>query len=73
MPPKIDETLTVHVNVEITVEALSTIVEDAKQRAGKTEKGDYRVDTAAAVGDTISKFMEEKNFTDWVRGNCAGA
>jgi hypothetical protein len=65
------ETLLVHVNVEIEPEALKTIVEIAKQRGGRNEKGHYQVDTAAAVGDTISAFLQEKDFTSWVKGKAS--
>ena len=70
MNPQTD-TLLVHVNVEIAAAALSAVVEAAKRRAGRNEKGHYRVDTAAAVGDAISQFLQEKDFTGWVRGSAA--
>ncbi|MDY6904646.1 MAG: hypothetical protein SWH61_08165 [Thermodesulfobacteriota bacterium] len=59
--------LDVHVNVEITAEALSTIVENAKQVAGKDEKGGYRVDTAAKVGEMISRFLAANDFERFVK------
>jgi MinD superfamily P-loop ATPase len=65
--PSNTETLLVHVNVEIAAEALATIVETAKQQAGRNEKGHYTVDTAAAVGDAISRFLQEKDFTNYVK------
>ena len=64
--PSENETLLVHVNVEIEPEALKAIVEGAKQKAGRNDKGYYQVDTAAAVGETISRFLQEKDFTAWV-------
>jgi hypothetical protein len=71
--PSPDETLLVHVNVEITAEALSAIVEAAKSRTGRNGKGHYRVDTAAAVADAISRFLQEKDFTTYVKsGSAAG-
>lgn len=69
--PKPGETLLVHVNVEISAEALSAIVEAAKKRTGRNEKGHYRVDTAAAVADAISRFLQEKDFTGYVTGSSA--
>ena len=66
--PSPDETLLVHVNVEITAEALAAIVAAAKESAGRNEKGHYRVDTAAAVGEAISLFLREKDFTGYVKG-----
>ena len=62
-----NDTLRVHVNVEVTGEALQTIVQTAKQMAGRNEKGHYRVDTADKVGEMISKFLREKDFTAYVR------
>jgi hypothetical protein len=65
--PQENETLLVQVNVEIEPEALKAIVEGAKQKAGRNEKGYYQVDTAAAVGETISRFLQDKNFTAWLK------
>ena len=61
-----ENTLVVNVNVEISAKALETIVETAKQMTGRNEKGHYRVDTAAKVGEMISRFMDEKNFDSFV-------
>ncbi len=69
--PSPGETLLVHVNVEITAEALSAIVDAAKRGAGRNGKGHYRVDTAAAVADAISRFLREKDFTGYVKGSSA--
>ena len=70
--PQENETLLVQVNVEIQPEALKAIVEGAKQRAGRNEKGYYQIDTAAAVSETISRFLKEKAFTAWVQDGAAG-
>ena len=56
----------VHANVGITVDALQTIVANAKQVSGKDEKGIYRVDTAEKVSEMISKFLLENNFESYV-------
>lgn len=56
----------VHANVDITVDTLQTIVANAKQVAGKDNKGIYRVDTAEKVSEIISKFLQEKNFERYV-------
>ncbi len=61
-----DEKLEVHVNVEITAGALSTIVDNAKNLAGKHEKGGYHVDTADMVGRMISLFLEKNDFEAFV-------
>ncbi|MCF8081204.1 MAG: hypothetical protein K9K88_18155 [Desulfobacterales bacterium] len=70
MPQEAD-TLLIHVNVEIEPEALKAIVEGVKQKVGRNEKGHYQADTAAAVGEMISRFMREKEFTAWVRSSPA--
>ena len=65
--PSQSEPLLVHVNVEVSPEALSAIVETVKRRTGRNHKGHYRVDTAAAVGEMVSKFLKEKDFTAYVK------
>ncbi len=65
--PANTEKLDVHVNVALTGEALSTIVENAKQLAGRDEKGGYRIDTADLVGEIISLFLEKYDFDGFVR------
>jgi hypothetical protein len=59
--------LDVHVNVTVTGAVLSAIVENAKQIAGREEKGGYRVDTADLVGKMISLFLEKFDFERFVR------
>lgn len=56
----------VHANVDITVDALQTIVANSKKISGKDEKGIYRVDTAEKVNEMISKFLQENNFESYV-------
>ena len=53
--------------MELTPEALKTIVRIAKEIAGPDEKGIYRVDTAGKVGEMISKFLLEKDFETYVQ------
>lgn len=52
----------VNANVSITVSTLQAIVANAKKKAGKNERGIYRVDTADAVSDMITKFLLENDF-----------
>ena len=59
--------ITVHVNVEITAASLQAIVENAKQIAGRDEKGVYRVDTADKVSEMISRFLQDKDFESFVQ------
>lgn len=52
----------VHVNIEIAATALQAVVANSKRKVGTDEKGHYRVDTADALADLISKFLDEKGF-----------
>lgn len=61
------EKLEVHVNVEITADALTAIVENAKLLAGKDSAGGYRIDTAARVGEMISRFLAKHDFENFVK------
>ena len=65
--PYSEDLLRVHVNVEIPASALSAIVENAKQVAGTDPDGQYRIDTAAKVGEMISRFLAEFDFESYVR------
>ncbi len=64
---ELKDTITVHVNVEITTETLKSIVENAKKRAGLNEKGYYTVDTADAVSEMISRFLLENDFESYIK------
>lgn len=56
------DTIEVHTNVIMTTESLKAIVANTKRIAGKNEKGHYKVDTADAVGQMISRFLLENDF-----------
>ena len=58
--------ITVHVNVDITVASLQTIVENVKRIAGRDENGVYRVDTADKVSEMISRFLLDNDFEGYV-------
>jgi hypothetical protein len=62
-----EDTLVVRVNVEMTSAALQTIVQNAKKVAGPDEKGVYRLDTADAVSEMISRFLLENDFESFVK------
>jgi hypothetical protein len=66
------DTVTVHVNLEISPGALQAVVENAKVIAGRNEKGHYQVDTADLLGATISRFLMEKGFESYAAdiNNC---
>jgi len=56
------EMITVNVNVDLTPEALQSIVDNAKKLVGRNEKGHYKVDTADKVNEMISRFLLEHDF-----------
>jgi len=58
--------LAVHVNVEISAAALQAIVANAKRTAAKDAEGICRVDTADQVSIMISRFLDEKDFDNYV-------
>jgi len=60
------DTIVVNANVEMTTGSLQTIVENAKKKVGRDEKGFYRVDTADKVSEMISRFLLEKDFEGYV-------
>lgn len=57
----------VHVNIELTADALQAVVANSKQKAGPDQNGRYRVDTADALSELISKFLKEKDFNAFAR------
>jgi len=57
----------VHVNIELSAAALQAVVANTKKNAGTDEKGRYRVDTADALSDLISRFLQEKDFDAFSR------
>lgn len=52
----------VHVNIELSAASLQAVVANTKKKAGTDEKGHYRVDTADALSELISRFLQEKDF-----------
>ena len=63
---KID-TVIVQVNIEIATVSLEAIVENAKKKAGRNEKGVYRIDTADKVSEMISRFLLGNDFEGYVK------
>ncbi len=64
---ELKDMITVNVNVDITTESLKAIVENAKEIAGRNEKGVYKVDTADKVSEMISKFLMENDFETYAK------
>lgn len=62
-----EPTVRVHVNIEIKAAALQAVVQNAKQLAGRDAKGHYRVDTADKLGEMITRFLVEKDFTAFAK------
>ncbi len=61
-----NDKLAVHVNVEISATALQAIVANAKRMAARDAEGICRVDTADQVSIMISRFLDEKDFDNYV-------
>jgi hypothetical protein len=66
MPDASNDKLVVHVNVQISADALQAIVANAKLLAAKDADGICRVDTADQLGIMISRFLDEKDFDKYV-------
>jgi len=61
-----NDKLAVHINVEISAAALQAIVANAKRMAAKDADGICKVDTADQVSIMISRFLDEKDFDNYV-------
>jgi len=61
------EMITIHATLDIPAAALQAVVENARQKAGKDEKGTYRVDTYEKLGEMVSRFLVEKDFLAYAR------
>jgi hypothetical protein len=62
-----DKKVSVHVNIDVSAEALQTVVGVARKLTGRDEKGHFRVDTADLLSDLISRFLAENDFAAFVR------
>ena len=58
--------LSVHINIQISANALQAIVANAKRTAPQSPDGTYRVDTADYVGTMVSRFLAKKDFDSFV-------
>ena len=58
--------LSVHIDIQISANALQAIVANAKRTAPKSPDGTYRVDTADYVGIMVSRFLAKKDFDSFV-------
>jgi hypothetical protein len=67
MPTDSDNTLRVHVNIEISAITLKTIVANAKNIVGRDADGVYRVDTADMVSSMVTRFLKENDFEAYVQ------
>ena len=62
-----DNTLRVHVNIEISATTLKTIVANVKDIVGRDADGVYRVDTADMVSSMVTRFLKENDFEAYVQ------
>lgn len=60
------DSVLIHAKIEISTDALQTIVETAKTIVGRNAKGHFKVDTADLVSAMISRFLEAKGFEAFV-------
>ncbi|VFQ45933.1 hypothetical protein [Desulfoluna butyratoxydans] len=60
-----EDLLRINANISITTATLQAIVANVKRKTGKDERGIYRVDTADAVSDMITKFLIEQDFESY--------
>lgn len=60
------EMITINTHIKIPAAIIETVVKNTKQMAGADEKGRYRVDTAEKLNELISRFLEIKNFSEYV-------
>lgn len=67
MPTESDNTLCVHVNIEISAATLKTIVANSKNIVGRDADGVYRIDTADMVSSLVSQFLKENDFEAYVQ------
>jgi len=58
--------ITINTHIKISTAIIETVVKNAKQMAGADEKGRYRVDTAEKLNELISRFLETRNFAEYV-------
>ncbi len=61
------KSIAINVIVEITTDALDSIVENVKKQAGLNDKGYYNVDTADKVSEMISRFLFENDFESYTK------
>lgn len=61
-----NDTLLISATIEIPAAALEAIVDNAKKKAGPDASGVFRVDTAEAVNELITKFLGARDFMDFV-------
>lgn len=66
MPDASNEKLAVHVNVQISSDALQAIVANSKLIATKDADGICRVDPADQLSKMISRFLDEMDFDTYV-------
>jgi hypothetical protein len=65
--PESSPLVRVHVNIELPATSLQAVVANSKKKAGADARGRYRVDTADALADLISKFLQENGFDTFAR------
>lgn len=62
-----ENNIAVNVVVEMTPASLEAIVENAKRLSRRNAKGHYKIDTADAVGETITRFLHKHDFETYAK------
>ncbi len=65
--PLPENTIAVNIVVEMTPASLEAIVANAKRLSSRNEKGHYKIDTADAVGETVSRFLHVHGFETFAK------
>jgi len=61
-----EDSVRVHVNLQIRTTTLTAVVANAKKAAGPDPDGYYRVDTADVLSELISRFLGQADFESYV-------
>lgn len=65
--PESGEKITINVTLDVAIETLTTIVENAKKIAGPDDRGIYRVDPAERVNQLIAAFLKKHDFDAYAK------
>lgn len=61
------DSILVRANIDLPPEVVKAVVQNAKLKYGKNEKGSYSIDTFEVLSRLITRFLEEKGFSEYVQ------